>query len=139
MPDESRLATSPADPALIFQPKPARPAPPTSIGVIGWMRQNLFSSVPNALLTLLGAYIIVVVFSAIINWAVIDAVWVAANRRECLDRVGRAGACWPGVAQWIPNLIYGLYPKDRTFTSDAVRAFVRARPELMTYGGDRRA
>jgi spore coat polysaccharide biosynthesis protein SpsF len=32
-----------------------------------------------------------------------------------------------------------LYPKDRAFTSDAVRAFVRARPELMTYGGDRRA
>ncbi|HYE47691.1 MAG TPA: glycosyltransferase family protein [Caulobacter sp.] len=32
-----------------------------------------------------------------------------------------------------------LYPKDRAFTSDAVRAFVRGRPDLMTYGGDRRA
>ena len=35
--------------------------------------------------------------------------------------------------------VYGaLYPKDRAFTSDAVRAFVRSRPELADYGGDRR-
>jgi general L-amino acid transport system permease protein len=115
MPDDPRLAAAPADPVLVFQPKPERPAPPTSIGVIGWMRENLFSSVPNALLTLLGAYIIVLVFSAIINWALVDAVWVAANRRECLDKVGRAGACWPGVVEWIPNLIYGLYPKDQVW------------------------
>lgn len=32
-----------------------------------------------------------------------------------------------------------LYPKDRAFTSDTIRAFVRSRPELMSYGGDRRA
>jgi len=32
-----------------------------------------------------------------------------------------------------------LYPKDRAFTSDAIRAFVRGRPDLMIYGGDRRA
>lgn len=32
-----------------------------------------------------------------------------------------------------------LYPKDRAFTSDAVRAFVRSRPDLIAFGGDRRA
>lgn len=32
-----------------------------------------------------------------------------------------------------------LYPKNRAFTSDAVRAFVRGRPDLMAMGGDRRA
>jgi spore coat polysaccharide biosynthesis protein SpsF len=32
-----------------------------------------------------------------------------------------------------------LYPRDRAFTSDAVRAFVRSRPDLITFGGDRRA
>lgn len=31
-----------------------------------------------------------------------------------------------------------LYPKDRAFTSDRVRAFVRGRPDLHMYGGDRR-
>jgi spore coat polysaccharide biosynthesis protein SpsF len=32
-----------------------------------------------------------------------------------------------------------LYARDRAFSSDAVRAFVRSRPDLMMYGGDRRA
>jgi spore coat polysaccharide biosynthesis protein SpsF len=32
----------------------------------------------------------------------------------------------------------GLYRKDRAFTSDAVRAFVRGRPDLANFGGDRR-
>lgn len=32
-----------------------------------------------------------------------------------------------------------LYPSNRAFTSDAVRAFVRGRPDLLTFGGDRRA
>lgn len=39
----------------------------------------------------------------------------SANRRECLDAVGRAGACWPGVGVWFENLIYGLYPKDQVY------------------------
>jgi spore coat polysaccharide biosynthesis protein SpsF len=32
----------------------------------------------------------------------------------------------------------GLYPDKRAFTSDDVRAFVRARPDLAMLGGDRR-
>jgi general L-amino acid transport system permease protein len=102
-------------PPLVFSPKPAAPPPPSTVGVVGWMRANLFSSVPNALLTLFGAYVLYVFFQAIIGWALVDAVWDAQNRRECLDRVGRSGACWPGVAAWIPNMIYGLYPKDQVW------------------------
>jgi general L-amino acid transport system permease protein len=112
-PDTSAAAALPE--ALVFRPKPAAPPPSSTIGVVGWMRANLFSSVPNALLTLLGAYVAFVFFQAIINWALIDAVWEAQNRRQCLDQVGRAGACWPGVAAWIPNLLYGLYPKDQVW------------------------
>ncbi len=113
MPPDTSAAALPE--ALVFRPKPAAPPPSSTIGVVGWMRANLFSSVPNALLTLLGAYVTFVFFQAIINWALIDAVWEAQNRRQCLDQVGRAGACWPGVAAWIPNLLYGLYPKDQVW------------------------
>ncbi|WP_337876613.1 amino acid ABC transporter permease [Elioraea sp.] len=117
MPDESCLAT--ADRPLVFTPKPARAPPSSSIGPLAWMRANLFSSVPNALLTLLGACIVILVSAAIINWALVDAVWEASNRRECLDKIGRAGACWPGVIAWIPNLLYGLYPKDQVWRINA--------------------
>ena len=102
-------------PALRFQPRPDRAPPPDTVGVVGWLRANLFSDAPNALMTLLGAYILYVTLSAVLGWAVFNAVWSAESRRECLDLVGRSGACWPGVAVWFENLIYGLYPKDQVW------------------------
>ncbi|MGB3555876.1 MAG: amino acid ABC transporter permease, partial [Jannaschia sp.] len=75
----------------------------------------MFRNVPNALMTIVGAYIAYHFVVAIVNWALIDAVWVAESRRDCLDAVGRAGACWPGVFVWFENLIYGLYPKDQVW------------------------
>ncbi len=115
MSDSTLVTTDEASKALVFKPKPPRPAPPSTVGVAGWMRANLFSSVPNTLLTILGAYLVYSFFSMLINWALINAVWEADNRRECLDLVGRSGACWPGVVEWLPNLIYGLYPKDQVW------------------------
>ncbi len=115
MSDSTLVTNDDVDKALVFTPKDARPAPPSTVGVVGWMRNNLFSSVSNTLLTFVGAYIVYTFFSAILNWAVFNAVWEAESRRECLDLVGRAGACWPGVAAWMENLIYGLYPKHQVW------------------------
>jgi len=98
-----------------FVPKPDRAAPSDTVGVVGWMRRNLFKDIPNALMTILGAYIIYVIVSAFLDWAVFNAVWSAESRRECLDAVGRSGACWPGVYVWFENMIYGLYPKDQVW------------------------
>ncbi len=99
----------------VFVPQPDRPPPPDTSGPLAWIRRNLFRDIPNTLMTFVGAYIIFTVVTAIVNWALIDAVWQAETRRECLDAVGRAGACWPGVAAWFENLIYGLYPKDQVW------------------------
>ncbi len=108
-------ASSGLPPAETFKPKPARAAPASTLGIQGWIRQNMFSSIPSAVVTLLGLWIIYAFLDALLTWAVGNAVWEASNRRECLDQVGRSGACWPGVAAWIPNLIYGLYPKDQVW------------------------
>lgn len=97
---------------MTFEPKADRPPPPTEAGLVAWLRHNLFKDIPNALMTLLGLYLAFTVISWVLDWAVFNAIWEAENRRECLDAVGRSGACWPGVAEWLPNLIYGLYPKD---------------------------
>jgi len=109
------MVNLPNDAPIVFTPKPARAAPSDSVGVIGWMRRNLFGDVPNALMTIVGAYLAFTVAAYVLNWAVFNAVWEAENRRECLDAVGRSGACWPGVIAWMPNLIYGLYPKDQVW------------------------
>ncbi len=73
---------------------------------------------PNALLTLLGLWIIYTVVGAVASWAWVNAIFEAGSRRACLDKVGSAGACWPGVTTWIPNMIYGLYPKDQVWRID---------------------
>ena len=38
-------------------PTPPQKAPPTQVGVLGWLRANLFSSVGNSILTLVTAYV----------------------------------------------------------------------------------
>ena len=107
---------APALPApKVFAPRDARPAPSHAIGAVAWIRKNLFSSVPNALMTLLGIWIVYLVLGSFFEWAVFNAIWDAPNRRACLDKVGNGGACWPGVIAWIPNIIYGLYPKDQVW------------------------
>jgi general L-amino acid transport system permease protein len=62
--------------------------PETSIGVLGWMRKNLFSSVPNSLLTLIALWLI---YNAVVGlWGFLTtAQWgvVAVNLR--LFMVGR--------------------------------------------------
>ncbi|UUX50059.1 amino acid ABC transporter permease [Nisaea acidiphila] len=97
---------------VTFKPKPSLPPPPNTVGVVGWVRKNLFSSPLNSVLTLLSLYVIWVVVSNTVEWAFINAVWEAESRRECLDKVGLSGACWAGVSHWMKNFIYGRYPDD---------------------------
>ncbi|HEC23295.1 MAG TPA: amino acid ABC transporter permease, partial [Chloroflexi bacterium] len=44
-------------------------APPiVRIGVLGWLRENLFSSVPNTILTLISGYFVFVVLRMLIKF-----------------------------------------------------------------------
>ncbi|MBU0723421.1 MAG: amino acid ABC transporter permease [Alphaproteobacteria bacterium] len=92
-----------------FRPKPNLPPPPNTVGAVGWMRKNLFSSVLNTLLTLGAMWLILSVAYTLFDWGVLKAVWVAENRRECLDR-SPDGACWAGVIHWFNTFMYGRYP-----------------------------
>lgn len=44
----------------------------------------------------------------------------------------------PDDYAFVATVYDALYPADHAFTSGAVRAFVRTRPDLQEYGGDRR-
>jgi len=92
-------------------PTPAEPAPLSETSVIGWMQKNLFSSVFNGLLTIAALYIIYIVVKGMGTWGVVDAVWVADNRRECFS-INPDGACWAGIFAWVDNIFYGRYPRE---------------------------
>jgi len=88
------------------------PAPITSTGWIGWVRQRLFGSLLSTILTLLALYLLWLLVPPLVRFVFVDAVWTGTDRDACLpEKAGHAvGACWPFIWAKLPQLIYGFYP-----------------------------
>jgi len=87
---------------------PDLPPPRSAVGVYGWMRENLFSSWVNTLLTLLSIYILYLTIPPVVQWALINADWAGDSREDC----SRVGACWVFIKVWFRQLMYGRYPPE---------------------------
>ena len=93
-------------------------APPASeSGVLGWMRKNLFSSIPNTILTLVAAYLLWAIIPGFLSWGFFDAVWSGSDRSACATEAqggvlpdGWNAACWPYVIAYLKSFTYGRYP-----------------------------
>ena len=71
--------------------QPDLPPPASEVGIIGWMRHNLFSSWLNTGLTLLGLYLLYLIIPPLLDWAIFSANWNAGtSRADCVE----PGACW---------------------------------------------
>ena len=99
-------------------------APLSVAGPVAWIRNNLFSSPLNALLTLACVYVVVTSVPSLVQFYFIDAVWTGANRDACLaEKVGRpVGACWAYVADRFQYFIYGSYPVQQRWRVNIVFA-----------------
>ena len=102
---------------IAFKPKPSRPAPRGSTGILGWLHANLFYSRWSTVLTLTVGYVVVSLLVNFYGWAVADAVWQADSRRECLDQSPH-GACWAGIDAWMGAYLYGRYPASERWRVD---------------------
>jgi general L-amino acid transport system permease protein len=91
------------------------PPPLATGGIIGWMRERLFASVLQSLLTVVSAVLLVLVIWPTFRFLVLDAVWTGSSRSACLpETVGReVGACWPFIAAKFQQFMYGFYPTDQ--------------------------
>ncbi len=98
----------------VHTPGPDLPPPITSVGVIGWMRQNLFSSPLNVALTLLALYILYLAIPPVIEWAFINGTFEGETRAAC----NKVGACWVFVKVRFGQFMYGLYPADERWRVD---------------------
>lgn len=94
--------------AIAPEIKPKIRPPVASVGVIGWVRANLFSSWFNTLMTL-GA-VMLLWFSAIpfIRWAFIDSLWFSTSQ-ACQSG---EGACWSIIPANIRFMFFGFYPYE---------------------------
>jgi len=80
--------------------------PVTQVGVVGWLRKNLFNNWYNSLLTLLVLYGLWATVPPLINWAFIDSLWDSSSA-ACRDI---DGACWSIIPQNISFILFGFFP-----------------------------
>jgi len=95
----------------MYQHNPADEIKPpvTQVGVIGWIRTNLFKGWFNSLLTIITIYFLWVIVPPLIRWAFIDSLWVSTGA-ECQQS---DGACWSIIPANIRFIIFGFYPYDQ--------------------------
>jgi general L-amino acid transport system permease protein len=90
--------------------------PRSEVGLIGWLRKNLFSSVTNTLLTIIGLWIIWKVITAAIGWAILSATFEGSDGAACSRE--HAGACWPFIQAKFSQFMYGRYPEPQRWRVD---------------------
>ncbi len=92
-----------------FKPAVAQPAPDSTVGIVAWMRVNLFSSIPNAMFTIFIMLGLANFIPGIIDWMFISSTWSGVNQDACVGD----GACWVFVKAWSQQFFYGSYATDQ--------------------------
>lgn len=97
---------------------PQKAPPASTVGLIGWGRENLFSGWWNSIMTLASLYLIYWVLAASLPW-IISPTWNATSLTECrailadLGREGHlSGACWGVIRDRWTQLLFGFYPDE---------------------------
>ena len=97
-----------------------QPPPVTEVGAIKWVRENLFSSPLNAILTLISLYVVYWVVAHIGPWLV-NGIWDAGSLAECREirnaTLGEdaSAACFAVISDRWQQLIFGFYPQKGLF------------------------
>jgi general L-amino acid transport system permease protein len=92
---------------------PQAPPPASQAGAIKWVRENLFSSIPNTILTLLAVFTIYTLVTSAAPW-VFNGVWTTPSLEACRDILqGKTGACFSVLTERWNQLIFGFkYPTE---------------------------
>lgn len=101
------------------EPMPPLPPPASMVGIVGWVRQNLFSSIGNSVLTIVAILLALWIIPGFVRFLLTDAVWTGPDREVCLAKDGvLPGACWAFVKDRLGFFIYGFYPVDQRWRVD---------------------
>ena len=90
---------------------PERDPPASTIGVVGWMRENLFSSIGNSITTVVFSLFIVYLVIGLLGWAN-SPTWSADSLANCRELAGtdHGKACWGVINDRWFQLMFGFYP-----------------------------
>lgn len=96
-----------ANQAIILKERKKSLSPPVAqVGILGWIRANLFSSWFNSLLTILTFLLLLKVVPPMVKWAFVDSLWFSTSD-ACRDI---DGACWSIIPNNIQFILFGFFP-----------------------------
>jgi len=101
--------------AIIDMPDLPRTArrPQISNPVLRWLRTNLFSSIPNGILTIVLLAVLAKGVISFVQWGIANAVWLTpANDSSACKAVRGLGACWAIIPEKYRFVLFGTYPFD---------------------------
>jgi general L-amino acid transport system permease protein len=79
-----------------------------------WLRQNLFSSIPNTVLTLAVVAFLAWALPPFLEWSLTGATIAGSAKSACTGD----GACWTFIRIRLPQFFYGHYPSGQTWRVD---------------------
>ena len=92
---------------------PPSPPPASETGIVKWMRENLFSSVTNSIMTLAAVYAIYSILSGSMPW-ILGGIWQAPSLQACREILaGDSAGCFAVLTERWHQLIFGFkYPQE---------------------------
>lgn len=93
-------------------PVPFMAPPAATVGLVGWIRANLFASFGSGLATVLIIVALAWIAIPVVDFLIVNAVWTGSDRDACLATPERpeVGACWAYIADRFSYIVYGSYP-----------------------------
>ncbi len=82
--------------------------PVTSVGIVGWVKSNLFNGVFSSFLTIAALYLLWKIVPPLVQWALIDSLW-NSTPAQCK---AAEGACWSIITANIRFIMFGFYPHE---------------------------
>ena len=93
---------------------PAREPPAKTIGVVAWLKHNLFANPASAVTTLLIIFGLSLTLPSLVQWAFLEATWFGESRNACNSE----GACWAFITARLNQFIYGFYPLEQQWRAN---------------------
>lgn len=102
-----------------------QPAPSNAAGPVKWLRDNMFATIPNGILTIVSLYVVYLILGAVLPW-ILNGVWNANSLAECREILqGTSGACFAVLAERWPQLMFGFkYPSTEYWRPTLAFAFM---------------